>query len=658
MNAAYPVAGPVSRSRRELLRQFLERGRTQRQGGRIARPHSWSNEELSQIAQNLLTGLLRLQKAWQRVGFHPPAREIEAALLSIQSLDRNEQRLFFSAIPVAVNLQCLAIRIEGKAFSRFPAWQAELLELAGAPAAEAVWQTVNSWMRIKHASKKLSETIAQNELRVERLEARLRNAIQFQFDRASARTSIDLPPPLVAFERIGDMLSGLEVSIDRAIRELHRSAIRPSIGEGDGLIFDLSNFTIKNEDVHLVTTWMIGPNSDPINLSEEYSRSDQRRIVSLFAARLAERCVHAWLARDRYFVEDLSILQVREPARAEWIIGDLRTADGAVFDVKNTIRFPGWIETRINRTKKVPNGTHVVYVATHTRLDPDKYAWGELREGGSLPAKTAIMGTATRQAMNELRTWSIATTPKVRLGGGGSDDIWFAPFYFHLPDAGWPEPQRAIRDAAIQWAKVGWTRFGLKSPAPVALAAGLPTEAVAGDATLLALYDWFSNRLVKMPTLGGLYCVLLDHFIQHYANGRVTIDHREIDASSYRELLLPEVRFGDARRLPAWQWDPTGMVNRAISAISSLLQATVQIPAIRQLRMTMQGVVSADVVPTKEIESSAVTLLAHCGDCGTFPLIFGREPTCSGCGRLLCTRWEQPPGCTCGKSTTSLDAAL
>jgi hypothetical protein len=656
---------------------------------------TWTADERTEVARYLGIGLKVLLRAWQDNDTLPPKAEIEAALFAIQSLAHAERQPFLPAVADAVLLGLLAHRNDGVAFSRLPAWQEKLLTVAGGPLPAHLWDTTSAWIQRKNRMRHLGALISRRQAHLANLQNRLSAALGIRpsstegrtvppsaapssmFDRFAIQLS-DLGERLRAsgrfdqlavhlsdlgerlrpsnmFDRFAAHLSDLDERMLQAVTFRHRHDVQPSLDMSGGLVFDLNQLPIESNDKKLVSAWIDLLDAASLNMREESSRTERRRSIALFAARLAERCVGVWLRRNKGYVEDLSIQQVANPSFQDWVIGDLRTADGAIFDVKNTIRHENWLESWIKKTKRAPDGSEVAYVATHTRLTPDSDPWTNLQIDGRLPARLAIMGIAKRATITSLGEWVERTTSRVALLPGNPEHFRLAPFYFNLAETDWPESRRLARANAIASAWLGWDRLGLKCHPSLGLLAGLPPEAVSGDENIRDLYRWFSERLIERRSLGTIYLLLLDHFALHFKNGRIIFLGKPMQIASYRDLLFPDLPGSESRLLPAWQWDATGMVSRALSAMASLLRSEVILPELQRLYVTSQSVVSATIATDTPTETRTVTLLAHCSDCGTFPLIFGKEKTCPGCGRLICTRWHNQHGCTCGRSVGPVD---
>ena len=642
---------------RNLLRQFLEHGKHLQTGIPSGANGLWSAGELKEIARNLGRGLKKLIKDWQEDDTTPPDAEIECALIAIQLLGEDERQAFLPAIHDAVILRLLARRLGGQAFGMLPVWQESLLRSAGVLGADQLWGIACSWVRFKEQAQEERLQLQRDEIKIASLPARLNFAVERYLALVQRRIPSIFPAPSRIFDALLGRVIALHQQSRRAIDQKYLEETRPNLHVDGRLIFDLTLLPFEADDHRLVAAWLNDEATNNESSSDEVSRKEQRRRLALYAARLAERCVGIWLTNNRGIIEDISILQVREPDRRDWTLGDLRTPDGAIFDVKNSVRHQGWMETQINRMKVSPNGTAVTYVATYTKLDPDEDGGSRVRADDRLAAKLGIIGTATQHSLRSLIAWAAESTPRVSLMPVQVEDFRLAPFYFDLEPSDWPEPVRSARQNGIAWAQKGWTHLGLKCAAPLALAARLPAEAVSSEANRLALYQWFLDRLRTKQSLGAVYLTLLDHFVSHYSDGRIIVQGEPMQIEQYRELLLPDLPGIESGLLPAWQWDATGIVARALRAIGYLLRAKVRLPRIQRLYVTSQGVVSATTAPNSETATRRVTLLAHCSNCGTFPLLYGREKSCSGCGRLICTRFRVQHGCTCGQSVGLVESS-
>jgi hypothetical protein len=93
---------------------------------------------------------------------------------------------------------------------------------------------------------------------------------------------------------------------------------------------------------------------------ETRRNKEGRRHSALLAARLAERFVKQWLDVIGRPAEDLSIQQISPQNDGLWRTADLRSAEGMLFDVKNSIRHDAFIETFIQKIKSGPLGHDVV----------------------------------------------------------------------------------------------------------------------------------------------------------------------------------------------------------------------------------------------------------------------------------------------------------
>ena len=148
-------------------------------------------------------------------------------------------------------------------------------------------------------------------------------------------------------------------------------------------------------------------------------------------------------------------------------------------------------------------------------------------------------------------------------------------------------------------------------------------------------------RLVSLPFL---FFAILIHFIECINNEDIAKDYHP-KRLSHSFLRVGKYTIGIL--------DPFSVIESFINMILvPLWEKRSQIQRFKQFRLIGPQLLQAAHSSSRET-SQWITLVAWCENCGYFPLVFGVNPTCTACGRLICAnrlRQREETCYTCSKN--------
>lgn len=148
-------------------------------------------------------------------------------------------------------------------------------------------------------------------------------------------------------------------------------------------------------------------------------------------------------------------------------------------------------------------------------------------------------------------------------------------------------------------------------------------------------------RLVSLPFL---FFAILIHFIECINNEDIAKDYHP------KRLSNSFLRVG---KYTIGILDPFSVIESFINMILvPLWEKRSQIQRFKQFRLIGPQLLQAAYSSSRET-SQWITLVAWCENCGYFPLVFGVNPTCTACGRLICAnrlRQREETCYTCSKN--------
>jgi hypothetical protein len=145
----------------------------------------------------------------------------------------------------------------------------------------------------------------------------------------------------------------------------------------------------------------------------------------------------------------------------------------------------------------------------------------------------------------------------------------------------------------------------------------------------------FVNLIQCIPAKGMIrlpfvFFAILIHFLRVVSR---QVSDEKYDPEEYLKLLsVGEYTLGIC--------DPLDILTNFVeNIVKPLWQSRSQIEKFRIFKLKGPQWLQATRSTTSE-DAEWVTLVAWCEGCGYFPLVYGRNPTCTSCGRLICMRYR------------------
>ncbi len=395
----------------------------------------------------------------------------------------------------------------------------------------------------------------------------------------------------------------------------------------------------NTQDIRLAKSW-IYPGVDESNkgASEAKMRS----------ARWAEKVAKKFYESLHFNVEDIAITQLNEDLKQEeWKKCDLRLRllDVEIsIDVKNARRQANGPRTRyseycVPEFKKGCNNTDVKIAGVFS-----PYIKKKEMDSGNLATKDDIvfLGETDISRINELEKAFESDEMKIEIRGKSEEKgNVIPPWVFEYPEKFYEE-QRKVRNKLKEFCNSQDMEYPDlkeleeldKNPIPAFLVCGIPLPSQWKNALSEEQQKFVDKLLHKKKefnriSLPILFLSLLTHFIE-----MVSSDCKDYDPNLYRQLI-----FTDNKKMPAGFYDPLEIISSFIETTSVLWKKdSIRFHEFESFRFLGLGLL------TGKRKGEDKTILAYCGGkdpkrnnakCGKYPLIKGREKTCS-CGKLIC----------------------
>lgn len=161
----------------------------------------------------------------------------------------------------------------------------------------------------------------------------------------------------------------------------------------------------------------------------------------------------------------------------------------------------------------------------------------------------------------------------------------------------------------------------------------LATQRLPTEQWMSNLSSWeqeFIRRIIRLPRLelGFLFALLIEFFVDTH-KGYCNLHSPE----EWKRFLYSE-HFPENR--PLGIYDPLNIILQFINALG-ILYVNLGRARLKFDRFDFKG---PGLMRGRLANGTMRTILAYCGGCGSFPLIYGREETCIKCGYLVCDIYE------------------
>jgi hypothetical protein len=396
---------------------------------------------------------------------------------------------------------------------------------------------------------------------------------------------------------------------------------------------------IDDDDLHLLQTWS---NEKAITsdiafepITREIS-TEHLHLRNGISARIAEKTAISIYSAINGSAEDCSILQIYGQDR-RWKSFDIFS--GKPIDVKNVNVYRNNVRQSFVSKFKKQDDKDVIIAAIATRATRftsgrDRYSLrihqtflGELSKSELICSKDAVDQIFRRAPFSQIQI----------------EDRYLPAWSFELP----------LLDMDYSKLIDAYDLFGAKpeSILSAAIAAGSPERASAYgalnpaqkkcvDALVFATTSSsYSKRTLALFMIAGfaeeVVCGRSGKSFILFIKRMMSLDPISGHRSHYFRLTHPEFGGSDVGGL----YDPLGAL---ASLQSALLSASDHIQT-SGLSFDSFHAPSPSVLLGRLREGSRITIYTHCGGrserggpCDTFPLVLGKNPTCAGCGKLVC----------------------
>ncbi len=449
---------------------------------------------------------------------------------------------------------------------------------------------------------------------------------------ARKKLGVVLPPPKETLHRI---VRAEAPTTSEALIKLGRVIF----ARDSKMMFDQKQLT--EDDIALVFAWdpslasKVAPMEGETVLALGIGASAEKNyhLGRLLSARHAEKVAESFYWLLSMNAQDVSILQLT-PGETGWRSHDL-TVDDYPVDVKNS---------RMSKINRETYSEHCVPV--FKTLLRSEYRRDEVRIAGvfspflhpyeildsanpfASQGTTVVLGETSDADVRELATMFSDDIEFVLSRSLGDPKQFLPPWFFSYPAKLYADSDAAKKECLqLPLNTMSQDDMLAFKGVPILLSAG----AIGADSNLIAdeslkrfVRHWEEKKSQPEHRLPVLFLTLLTWFLremQTYTPGDPPFDPRKV-----ADLL-----FVHTKKRPLGIHDPLSTVNSLLGILGALSASPARLSSFRTFRLSGSRILLAK-------ESSAMpwtTLIAYCGSCARYPLVFGKNETCS-CRHLVC----------------------
>ncbi len=412
-------------------------------------------------------------------------------------------------------------------------------------------------------------------------------------------------------------------------------------------------YKLDSIDQQLVDIWKSG-----------YFRNQEAEEAKMISARGAEKLVQKFYTALGYQVEDIAAHQITKQRR-DWELGDIKLGNGDLIDVKNArtdLNSNSYSEFCVPKFKQTRFGENVRICAVLSPYLQKQYITGgnKVYFGVDNPQ---VLGIVDSQYLAKIASYFCNDDSEIRISilRDLAPKSYLPHWLFDYDDKFYCKQLEVIEEfRCLQSGDIpNVEELKLLNEQTISLPLFIASQRQLPQDWLKEIPKWqieFIDFLINIPTkklsLPYLFLSILKHFLLMLSR----------NVSDYSPLTYLDILCVDTdKERPLMLHDPLNTIKDFCETLNTLWhnRYNCNLTEFKYFKFSRTGILQGK---KSELESSYTTLLAYCGGkvenkkyakCGCYPLIFGKNETCSQCKGLVCHK-EECQSCRCNNLSDRL----